>query len=158
MSELIYDHIKDLCKKHAAFIHIVTGPGYRNYHALKKKVSREGDASITHSTGVISRIMADAQIAITSNGRTVYELAHMNVPTVVIPQHERERTHSFAMKEHGFIPMDTYKKGVTEELVCKVLEPLLTATSYRLKLFKKMTQFSFQGNKKTVLDEILRLI
>ncbi len=158
LSELVYDHIKDVCKKHAAFIHIVTGPGYRNYYALKEKVTREGNASITHSTGVISRIMADAQIAITSNGRTVYELAHMNVPTVVIPQHEREKTHSFAMKEHGFIPMDTYKKSVTEELVCKVLESLLTDTNYRLELFKKMLQFSFEGNKQTVLNRILRLI
>ena len=158
LSELIYDQIKDLCKEHGAFIQIVTGPGYRNYHSLKEKVSRVDGASITHSTGVISRIMGDAQIAITSNGRTVYELAHMNVPTIVIPQHERERTHSFATKEHGFIPMSTYKKDTTEKLICKMVEPLLRDASYRLELYRKMTRFSFGDNKKTVLNEILRLI
>ena len=93
-------------RKYKIFIQIVTGPGYRGFTHLEKIVSQTSGVSLTHATGVISSMMESADIAITSNGRTVYELAHMNIPGIVIPQHEREETHSFAQEQNGFIKME----------------------------------------------------
>ena len=42
-------------------------------------------------------------LAVTSQGRTVYELASMGVPSVVLAQNEREAEHVFAGIQNGFI-------------------------------------------------------
>ena len=104
--------IRELCKKKGIQIHIVTGPGYRGEDALRQIVDESEGVDITHATGVISQIMADTDLAISSNGRTVYELAHMNVPGIVIDQHAREGTHHFACPENGFINLDDNKPGL----------------------------------------------
>ena len=79
LSARIYTAIADLCAKHRVYIHIVSGPGYSQFDTLRMKIESLCGVSVTHATGVISKIMENCQIGITSNGRTVYELAHMNI-------------------------------------------------------------------------------
>ena len=153
----IYKAIRELCQSLGVHIHIVTGPGYLGYEKLLGEVEREGGASVTHATGVMSRIMEQTAVAITSNGRTVYELAHMNIPSIVVPQHERERTHSFAREATGFVPMLSYQKGVSETKIQKKLERLLTDYEFRAQLMNNIGSYSFGSNKKEVLREILSL-
>jgi len=158
LSAKIYSAIAELCVKHRVYIHIVTGPGYGQFDTLRTKIKSITGVSVTHDTGVISRIMENCQIGITSNGRTVYELAHMNIPSIVIPQHGREKTHSFASTATGCVPLPVYQPGYTEKIVCDKLEPLLLDSHYRKQLYEKMTSFSFLRNKKKVIDEILSVI
>ena len=44
-----------------------------------------------------------ADLCVTSQGRTVFELASMGVPAVVLAQNEREAEHVFAGMGNGFI-------------------------------------------------------
>ena len=53
--------------------------------------------------------MMESDIAICSNGRTE-ELAHLNVPSIVISQHDRELTHNFSKKHNGIESLGKYKK------------------------------------------------
>ena len=55
--------------------------------------------------------MERADIAISSQGRTMYELAYMQVPTVLIAQNERELKHEFGSLENGFVNL-----GINNEL------------------------------------------
>lgn len=48
-------------------------------------------------------LMSSCDIAITSRGRTSYELAFLGIPTLVMAQNEREEKHNFASNENGFI-------------------------------------------------------
>ena len=132
-------------------ITIVTGPGYSRYSNLQKQVSSMRNASLTHATGVISKIMEQADLAITSNGRTVYEMAHMNIPAIVIPQHAREQTHSFACLENGFVALKPYTPGVTEGETSRSLRKLLVDADYRRQLYKSTRRFSFSENKAHVI-------
>ena len=59
----------------------------------------------------MSRIMERTPIAIASNGRIVYELAHMNIPGIIVPVNEREKTHAFANKKNGFFPLRGFNKN-----------------------------------------------
>ena len=102
--------------------------------------------------------MQKSQLAIVSNGRTVYELAHMNIPAIVISQHKRENTHSFACNENGFIPLGLFENGSTEIKVVKQLERLLDDEEYRHQLFKQTTKYRFNNNKKKVLKCMLALL
>ena len=46
--------------------------------------------------------MLQADLIFTSAGRTVYEVASIGTPAVVMAQNEREMTHFFASVEYGF--------------------------------------------------------
>ena len=96
--------------------------------------------------------MEKCDVAVTSNGRTVYELAHMNIPSIVIAQHDREFTHSFATEENGFLPLGLYDPESTEKLVEKELNNLVTDASLREMLHQRMTRHHFTANKAVVLD------
>ena len=79
----------------------------------------------------------------------------MNIPSIVIPQHEREKTHSFACEDNGFIPLETYECGKTEMEVVLKLEKIIIDVKYRLRLFNNMVDRSFLSNKQRVVSKIL---
>ena len=158
MSWSIYKSIKLFCSNQGIYIHIVTGPGYEGYENLLSEVQCDEGVSLTHASGVISGIMEQAQVAITSNGRTVYELAHMNVPSIVIAQHDREFTHSFAGEDNGFISLGLYRKGETEKTALVSLVQLVDDTEYRYKLFQRMRPYRFSSNKQKVVKEIMKCL
>jgi spore coat polysaccharide biosynthesis predicted glycosyltransferase SpsG len=146
--------IVDLCSARGIHIFVVTGPGYSGFKKLAKEVQNLGNVTITHATGVISQYMEKVSLAITSNGRTVYEMAHMNIPAIVIPQHDRERTHAFACEQNGFIPLAPYTEGATEEKAATSLKRLLDSVSERKKLYNRTVDFRFDQNKKHVVQLI----
>jgi len=158
LTQRIYNTIKDDCKRRNIHINIVAGGGYRFHQEFAKEIDGDRGVTFTRETGVISRIMEKTQLAIVSNGRTVYELAHMNVPAIVIPQHEREVAHDFAREDHGFLPLSGFKVGKTEKDIQVALEMFLDDDEYRHRFFKKTTRFQFNHGKSRILKKILNLI
>ena len=158
LARKVFFSIKKLCKELDVFIRIVTGPGYRGYSDLKRMVTSYSGVSLTHDSEVISSIMEQVQLAVTSNGRTVYELAHMNIPAIVIAQHQRELTHSYASESRGFAPLGIYQPNKTEQLVTTVLERLISDTPYRRRLFDRMTELKFTENKMKVVSKLHGLL
>ena len=102
--------------------------------------------------------MEKTQIAITSNGRTVYELADMNIPSIIISHHEREATHSFATLEKGFLNLGIFDPAKTMPKLIDAFEKLVLDSSYRQLLFLNIKRYSFRKNKQRVLWHILRLL
>ena len=102
--------------------------------------------------------MEKTQLAIVSNGRTVYELAHMNVPAIVVPQHEREEAHDFAREDNGFYPLSGFKAGTIENDIRLALNRFLDDYEFRHKLYKKTIRFQFNHGKSRILKKILDLI
>ena len=149
LSQKIFLQIRELCRTSNIEVHVVTGPGYRGEEALRQLVKKSDRVDLTHATGVISRIMAHADLAISSNGRTVYELAHMNVPGIVIDQHAREGTHHFACPENGFINLGLYNPGETERAVSCALSALIEDVGKHGELYDKTTHHKFTkaGNR-----------
>ena len=158
LSSKTYHAILQLCKSRNIQIHIVTDAGYKRYEQLKDENKREPLLTLTKETGVISSIMEKSQLAIVSNGRTLYELAHMNIPAIVISQHKRESTHSFACEKNGFVSVGLFEKGHTELEIKKQLLRLLDDESYRRQLFERTTKFRFNTNKKKVIKRMLALL
>ena len=106
----------------------------------------------------MSKKMEGADFAITSNGRTVYELAHMHVPAIVIAQHERESTHKFSKLENGFVNIGLYNDRNIEKRLIKYVKKLISDPEYRYLLYLNTLKFDFLKSKGTVLNKILELI
>jgi spore coat polysaccharide biosynthesis predicted glycosyltransferase SpsG len=78
---------------------VIIGLGYTKKDYLKKIINNmriDGfKINIIEKTDNISDYVRDCDFAITSNGRTVFEIAAMRIPMISIAVNERERTHSF---------------------------------------------------------------
>ena len=155
---MIYHTIKDFCREQEIVIHIVTGPGYENYDSLAKEVVNCDGVSVTHGSGVISGIMEKVQLAITSNGRTVFELAHMNLPGIVIAQHARENTHTFACPDNGFVPLGIFDGEINQDQLLGEFKRLVTDNAARRQLFDQTVRFNFNSNKSRVMGTILEIL
>jgi CMP-N-acetylneuraminic acid synthetase len=77
---------------------VITGPGYEHNAELRELLT--DDIEHISATGNIAKYMAKAHCAVTSGGRTVYELLAMRVPTVVCCQNKRELSHKFDQVIH----------------------------------------------------------
>jgi len=148
------DSISDYCKERGIFIYIVSGPGYEHFSDLENIVCKMTNVNLTHATGVISEIMQKVQIALTSNGRTVYELAHMNIPSIVVSQHQRESEHKFSSLESGMVNIGIFNEKNTQSLLRSTFKKMVEEEDYFKMLYKNSSRFDFSENKSRVIDLI----
>ncbi|WP_051258147.1 cytidylyltransferase domain-containing protein [Desulfovibrio cuneatus] len=156
------DAVLETCNAQGLEIVVVTGPGYAHKENLTAHVERlnsQGQAPpivFTHATNVMSRMMENTDIAISSAGRTVYELAHMRIPAIVISHHEREDMHTFARPANGFLYL-----GIMEHYNAPAMQKALhrlCTTNERHELFQRMSRFDFTRNKTRVVHAITSLL
>jgi len=150
----VVGRIAEFCLQREIKISIVVGPGYRHFEQLQQTVNDMPLVSVTHATGVISSFMERAQLAVTSNGRTVYELAHMSIPAVVVSQHDREQTHHFGREDNGFVPVGVYQGDDTIDVIAQSIERLVEDARFREEMYQRMRVFGFLENKQRVLKLI----
>lgn len=151
--------ILDKCKEKNIKINIVCGGAYKFKEELEKYLQTLDykNISLTYASGVISKIMEKSGLAISSNGRTVYELADMNIPSIIISHHEREATHSFSALEKGFINLGVIDENISFKIKEK-FEKLVDDRDYRELLFMNIKKYSFRENKQKVVNKILELL
>ena len=110
-----------------------------------------------YATNIMSRMMEGVDLAICSAGRTVYELAHMHIPGIVLAQHEREARHTFARADHGFAYMGIMRKFNAGRLR-KVFVELIDEPERRNVLYQRQSRIHFEKNKAKVVSGILKLL
>jgi spore coat polysaccharide biosynthesis predicted glycosyltransferase SpsG len=153
----VVEAIAPWCAERGIAIDVVTGPGYLHVDALAALVSAlPGEITRTHATGVISRLMADAQIAVCANGRTPYELAHLHVPAVVVTQNAREEAHPFAEPANGFVRIDG-SDGRVGPRVLAALTRMVDDVDHRHRLFEAMHGFDLSGNRRRLVERLTAL-
>ena len=96
----------EICKKlHGEFedinYHFLLGFAYPHKNEIKD--DPKNNIHVYIDVKRVSSYMNRMDLAVTSQGRTVYELASMGVPSVVLAQNEREAEHVFAGIQNGFI-------------------------------------------------------
>lgn len=151
--------ILDKCQEKNIKINIVCGGAYKFKDTLEDFLDKciYKNIELTYASGVISKIMEKSALAISSNGRTVYELADMNIPSIIISHHEREATHSFATLEKGFINLGIIDENIYSKIKEK-FEKLIDDNDYRELLFMNVKKYSFRENKAKVVNKILELL
>ena len=102
---------------------IILGIGYFHKQSLKTLISqmKKDDFKLNFVEGsdFLAKFFRESDFAITSNGRTVFELAAMNVPIIAVPVNNREKTHSFVKyADVGFEVDPDLKNFETKFLRC----------------------------------------
>ena len=151
--------ILPIVQKKNISVSIVCGAGYMYKDELEKYLEQVAykNISIVFGTEIISKIMENVQVAICSNGRTVYEMADMNIPSIVISHHLRENGHSFSSLEKGFVNLGVIN-GKTGKNILKSFEKLVSDRDYRYLLFLNISKYSFRENKNKIIKLINSLL
>jgi spore coat polysaccharide biosynthesis predicted glycosyltransferase SpsG/molybdopterin-guanine dinucleotide biosynthesis protein A len=159
LTMLALKSVIEIVEKKNIKVFIVCGSGYLFKKELEEYLSSlpYKNIELTYASGVISKIMEKTQIALSSNGRTVYELADMNIPSIVVSHHEREATHSFASLDKGFINLGIVNHDTSKKIAEK-FEKIVGDRDYRELLFMNIKKYSFRENKQKVVKKILLLI
>ncbi len=115
------------------------------------------------STGIakninnISDYFYNADIIFTSAGRTVYEIACIGTPTIVIPQNKREMTHLFENEETGFVKLGL-GNNIDNDILLSTLKFLIGNENIRQEMNNKMLSYNLKEGKKKTLSLINNLI
>lgn len=151
LSARLYKYAKDRIMRDSTIqFDFILGPGYSGLLCSTK--SGEG---IEISTDVVrvSDHMQKADLAISSQGRTTFELACMGVPTIVLAQNEREQLHTFAQMSSGFINLGLGSE-VSDEDIAAAIEWLISSESIR----KEMHRLMLSNDLKSGIRRVKRII
>lgn len=101
---------------------VILGPGYDQHRSIEQFIDEHPDISIEVNQEVTSMAnhMQRADLLITSNGRTVYEAASLNLPMISIAQNEREQAHPYAHVSSGVLSLG-HERYVSEENIVQAV-------------------------------------
>jgi CMP-N-acetylneuraminic acid synthetase len=139
-------------------ITVVSGLGYSEPRALERfAAGARHPVEVVTNTPIVSRYMARADLAITSAGRTVFELASLGVPTVVIPQNDRECQHAFALESPGVVALP--RACELEQLEFQgAAHELITSRHLRSSLHRSLLAADIRGGIERTLALIERAV
>lgn len=95
-------------------LNIVSKPEYKDYHFVvvlgraKYNVqqlleyNKFENIEVLYDVSNMPELMTSCDIALTSRGRTGYELALLGIPAIAMAQNQREEKHGFVCNENGF--------------------------------------------------------
>lgn len=151
--------ISQTCIEKGIHLEIIIGPAYAYEEKLNDFInSKQGlSCNVIRHTKKISEHMNQSDVAITSGGRTVLELASLKVPTIVICQNERETTHTFASSENGIINLG-HRKNVSAALINDSLNKVISDHKLRELMIKKVSELNLNKGKARVISKIKSII
>ncbi|MBW3632139.1 MAG: acylneuraminate cytidylyltransferase [Chloroflexi bacterium] len=114
------------CAERSIAIDVVLGRGYSH----PRPAASDG-VSVHQDVRNISEYMRRADVAFTSAGRTVLELALIGTPSIVLAQNERELTHLFATEANGFLNLGLGARVEPDELRAALADLVDSAMSRR---------------------------
>lgn len=82
---------------------IIIGNAFGNIDAIKREIDKNTNLIYSPDTRKMKDIMSRSDVAISSGGQTLYELARMGVPTIAFRQAENQRLNLEAWDKKGFI-------------------------------------------------------
>ncbi len=149
----LYKICKKLHDKYPAInFHFLVGFAYPN---KDKIVTDEANNIFVHNDAKrVSSYMSKMDLAVTSQGRTVFELASMGVPSIVLAQNEREAEHVFAGIQNGFINLGIGSEQ-DDDTVISTIEWLLATPKVRYEMRKLQLTKDFSKGHERVLHLIL---
>jgi len=128
----------------------ITGPAYDCAANGIKKADR---IEVLNNVTRISKYMREADLAFTSQGRTVFELASIGVPSVVLAQNEREQLHTFAQMKNGFLNL-----GLGKNISADTIETTIKWLSSAPQMCEEMQANMLKHNLKNGVLRIKNII
>ena len=148
----VISSIYKYCRKKSIKINVITGFGYKRHNTLKEFPGIQ----VFENVANISEHMLHNDIVFTSAGRTIYELASIATPAIVLAQNKREMTHFFASEENGFLNLGL-GYNIDEKEILKEFKRVVKNKDLRIHMNKLMKKKSLKKGRERVKKLILDL-
>lgn len=143
---------------------IASDEGYRKYRftvvvgRAKLNVERlleynsEPNIEVLHDVSNMPELMSACDVAVTSRGRTGYELAILGIPSIAMAQNRREEKHGFVCNENGFTYLGL---NPPDEVIKSNLDMYLgLSREARLRFQGMLLSHDLRGGRKRVMGLI----
>ena len=141
-------------KPYSCRITVILGLGYLKMNKLVQEINKmDLNIDVKRNVKDISKYMYESDIAFTSAGRTVYELASMGIPTIVLAQNQRELLHTFASEENGVINVGLGYLIPNDDLKT-LIERVIKDFNFR----KECSDLMLKNNLKSGINNVINLI
>lgn len=135
-------------------ITIILGPGYKlEKHLYEKIQGLNKNIQVFRSVSNIADFMANADIIFSSAGRTMYEIAMIGTPAIIMAQNYREMTHLFGHSYNGFVNLGIHLEN-NEEKILDTFERILLDFELRKRMSKRMLDHELSLGVQRVIDII----
>jgi CMP-N-acetylneuraminic acid synthetase len=136
---------------------VIMGLGYaakEELYAYINQLLEEGfHINVKENINMMAKEISNADIVLTSNGRTIYEITSIGTPFISISQNERESRHLFVhyLKGNMYLGMEY---AVSEADIASAIKELVENYDLRKKINENLLKADLKGG----MDRILRLI
>lgn len=154
LTKKIYDLTSKMSKNYPDIrFNFITGSGY---DAEKNAICTQAERNIFIINDVkrVSDYMKEADLAFTSQGRTVFELASLGVPSIVLAQNDREQLHTFAQMQNGFLNLGL-GKDISEDTIEFTFKWLVETEQIRYEMRNLMLGHDLKKGINRVIEIIL---
>lgn len=153
LNRLVYDGILAQGERFSGIsFSFITGMGY-DYEG-NGVVTRSGkNIYVYPNVPRVTKYLKQADLVVMGQGRSIFEVAAMGVPAVVLSQNEREMTHSFAQMEHGFLNLGL-GQNVNPSVITNTLDWLIHTEAVR----ENMRRLMLKVPLKSGLARVKRII
>lgn len=119
---------------------VILGMGYPHAGKIRSLVSCMPERiDVIQDVRMMTQYMARADIAVSSQGRTMLELVSMKVPTILMAQNEREMAHVFGSLENGFLNLGL-GKAVETDTIYETIQWLIHCPGIRRNMWEQMSK------------------
>ena len=134
-------------------VRVIIGPGFSNVTDIERSSRRlEGDFELLRNPEQISRLMSDADIAVTAFGTTSYELAATGTPFVGIPVVENQMDRAAALENRGLALVPNSVADLRD-----AVQRLSSVTSVRKRLYQSLDGLIDGRGAQRVYGELVEL-
>ena len=137
-------------------IKIILGLGYKQKKKLlgltNKMNSLNHKIEIVEKVDLLSKHLIDCDFVIASNGRTVLEIASLNIPLISLSVNKREQQHNFVRKFNVGYHID-YTKNIEDKLKSSIEN--MMDFSIRKKKIKNLEKEDLRKGITTVTTKIM---
>ncbi|MBT2756713.1 UDP-2,4-diacetamido-2,4,6-trideoxy-beta-L-altropyranose hydrolase [Mesobacillus foraminis] len=156
-NNLTYKTLSAITQSNQDFnITIILGPGYSKEEILYKKINTlDKNIKVYRSVKNMADHMVKADIIFSSAGRTMYEIAMVGTPAIIISQNYREMTHLFGHNYNGFVNLGIHLEN-DEERILNTFERLIMDYDLRCSMNKRMLDHDLSKGLERVLNIIFK--
>jgi len=149
----VVDAIYNYCNEKGIQINVVVGLGYEDLESLE----HFSGVKVFRNVKTMASYMLEADIVFTSAGRTIYEVASIATPAIVMAQNAREMTHFFASPEYGFLNLGL-GAHVSKQTIIENFKRLTDSKQTRERMHALMKQYDLRSGRKRVNQLIRRVL
>lgn len=134
---------------------IILGPGHSHYESVKEQAGKlNAEVKLLQSVNNMAAIMKEADLALTSAGRTVTELMTIGVPTLTMCQNNREMRHNHASSTYGIVNLG-FGSSITPEVLAEHIKMFMEDASLRRDMYARMRNAVKKRSNAAIVSKII---